>query len=33
VAAVASMSAIPFMEPSVAPIAINFNHGFDTSIK
>jgi hypothetical protein len=31
-AAVVSMSAIGFMEPSVALFAINFNHEFDVSI-
>jgi hypothetical protein len=31
--AVASMSAIGFMAPSVALVSINFNHDFDVSIK
>src|SRR5919106_3745177 len=32
-AAAASMSAIGFMEPSVALLSINSNHGFDIAIK
>src|ERR671918_945319 len=32
-AAVTSMSAIGFMEPSVALLSINSNHGFDIAIK